>query len=190
MHGRAVLYTVRESASGLGTSRAEKVDEKAWSGMVNGADFGIWHQGTLYQLERAHAARVLKKWVCRSWLPHTLPHSVRTGFPHTPTQGNTATLKRRQGARAPGTMREGLVRHTHMCIAHSPLRTGRARRGEASRPRSRRELNRRLAAVSGVRCVGRASPAPRPPAAALCPVHLCRDPPGPRPCALGGENEV
>ena len=38
-----------------------------------------------------------KKWVCRSWLPHTLPHSVRTGFPHTPTQGNTAALKRRQG---------------------------------------------------------------------------------------------
>ena len=36
-----------------------------------------------------------KKWVCRSWLPHALPHSVRTGYPHTPTQGNTITLKRR-----------------------------------------------------------------------------------------------
>ena len=40
--------------------------------------------------------------VCRSWLPHALPHSVRTGYPHTPTQGNTITLKRRQGAHAPG----------------------------------------------------------------------------------------
>ena len=38
------------------------------------------------------------KRVCRSWLPHALPHSVRTGYPHTPTQGNTTTLKRRQGA--------------------------------------------------------------------------------------------
>ena len=27
-----------------------------------------------------------------------MPHSIRTGFPRTPTQGNTATLKRRQGA--------------------------------------------------------------------------------------------
>ena len=40
-----------------------------------------------------------KKWVCRScWPPHAWPHSVRTGYPHTPTQGNTTTLKRRQGA--------------------------------------------------------------------------------------------
>ena len=45
---------------------------------------------------------LLKKRVCRSWLPHALPHSVRTGYPHTPTQGNTTTLKRRQGAHAPG----------------------------------------------------------------------------------------
>jgi hypothetical protein len=37
----------------------------------------------------------------RSWLTHALPHSVRTGYPHTPTQGNTTTLKRRQGAHAP-----------------------------------------------------------------------------------------
>ena len=32
------------------------------------------------------------------WPPHAWPHSVRTGYPHTPTQGNTTTLKRRQGA--------------------------------------------------------------------------------------------
>ena len=31
------------------------------------------------------------------------PHSVRTGYPHTPTQGNAITLKRRQGTHAPGT---------------------------------------------------------------------------------------
>ena len=37
---------------------------------------------------------------------HTRCHTpVRTGYPHTPTQGNTTTLKRRQGAHAPGTMR-------------------------------------------------------------------------------------
>ena len=47
-----------------------------------------------------HAAHMIdmKKWVCRSWPPHAWPHSVRTGYPHTPTQGNTTTLKRRQGA--------------------------------------------------------------------------------------------
>ena len=57
---------------------------------------------------RAHTAPYLytlvvlfsqKKRVCRSWLPHALPHSVRTGYPHTPTQGNTTTLKRRQARR-------------------------------------------------------------------------------------------
>ena len=42
---------------------------------------------------------------CKSWPPHTRPHPVRTGYPHTPTPGGTTTLKRRQGARAPGTIR-------------------------------------------------------------------------------------
>ena len=49
---------------------------------------------------------------CRSWLPHTRCHTLTLGtVPYalwvvgshpTPTEGNTATLKRRQGARAPG----------------------------------------------------------------------------------------
>ena len=39
---------------------------------------------------------IQKKWVCTSrfWPPHTRPHPVRTGYPHTPTPGDATTLKR------------------------------------------------------------------------------------------------
>ena len=40
-----------------------------------------------------------------AWPSHAWPHSgYGTGYPHTPTQGNTTTLKRRQGAHAPGVL--------------------------------------------------------------------------------------
>ena len=41
---------------------------------------------------RVRARMSNKKKCCRSWPPHAWPHSVRTGYPHTLTQGNTTTL--------------------------------------------------------------------------------------------------
>ena len=61
--------------------------------------FGIWIEKELLQRPHYMPARqssqrvplTYEKWVCRSWLPHTLPHSVRTGFPRTPSPtGNTS----------------------------------------------------------------------------------------------------
>ena len=44
-----------------------------------------------------------RKRFCRSCLPHALPqHSVRTGYPHTPTQGINGKRGRDEGGRSPG----------------------------------------------------------------------------------------
>ena len=53
----------------------------------------------------------------RAW-----PYSVRTGYPRTPTQGNTTTLKRRQGAHTRARYEVDYVDYLfHVCSPHGAV---------------------------------------------------------------------